>query len=303
MKRIGPELKLPKLKGGETKVPPVLSDLYFDLRERRLLPLIGLLLIAIVATPILLSGGSDEPEPVPPPEVIGGSGVPDSEDLTVVKAEPGLRNYKKRLSHRSPTDPFKPRFTAPRLNGADLNEPTTTTTTTTNTESTPEGSGGSEPTLSSPPSSEPSSPPPGGSSPGGRGGSGKGGNEELPDGLTLFTFALDAEITKIETEPDGSVVKSDPTLHKEILAPTPLPGEKAPVVTYLGMGAETEQPMFLVSPDVTALYGKNKCVSGRLSCQLLTLEEGLPETFEYGPNHVRYKIKVVEIKPVIDGHS
>lgn len=301
MKRLGPELKMPKLKGGEMKVPPVLSDLYFDLRERRLLPLIGLILVAIVATPILLGGGSDESEPVPPSAAIGGTGAPAPGDLTVVKAEPGLRNYKKRLGHRSPTDPFKQRFTAPRLNGAHLNEPTTTTTSTSGGT---ESGGGSEPALSSPPSSEPSSPPSGGSSPSGEGGSGKaGGSEELPTGLTLFTFALDVEITKIEPQPDGSVVKSDPTLHREVLAPAPLPGEEAPVITYLGMGAATEQPMFLVSPEVTALYGKNECVTGKLICQLVTLEEGSPETFEYGPNHVRYKFNVVGIKPVVTGHS
>jgi hypothetical protein len=302
VKRIGPELKMPKLKGGEMKVPPVLSDLYFDLRERRLLPLIALIIVAIVATPILLGGGSDEPEPVSPP-AIGGS-APAAQSLTVVKAEPGLRNYKKRLGHRSATNPFKQRFTGPRLNGAQLNEPTATQTPSTTSTSSTEGSASSEQTSTSPPSSEPSSPSPGGSSPGSRGGGGKsGGNEAIPHGLTLFTFALDVEITKIEPQPDGSVVKSDPTLHREILAPAPLPGEQAPVVTYLGMGAETEQPMFLVSPEVTALYGKNKCVTGKLICQLVTLEEGSPETFEYGPNHVRYKFNVVGIEPVVNGHS
>ena len=59
-----PELpKMPKLsksKGSSAKMPTVkvpdfLADLYTDLRERRLLPLIALLAVAIVATPLLLS--------------------------------------------------------------------------------------------------------------------------------------------------------------------------------------------------------------------------------------------------------
>jgi hypothetical protein len=120
MKRIGPELKMPKLRGGEMKVPPFLSDLYADLRDRRLLPLVALILVAIVAAPVLLAGDPPEPEPVPAP-VVGGS-APAAQSLTVVKAEPGLRNYKKRLAHRSPTNPFKQRFAgSPSLKGAQLN--------------------------------------------------------------------------------------------------------------------------------------------------------------------------------------
>ena len=59
MKRIGPELKMPKLKGSDAKVPPVLADLYYDLRDRRLLPLIALILVAIVAAPFLLKERAD----------------------------------------------------------------------------------------------------------------------------------------------------------------------------------------------------------------------------------------------------
>lgn len=301
MKRLGPELKMPKLKGGEMKVPPFLSDLYHDLRDRRLLPLVGLILVAIAATPILLGGG-DEPEPAPVPAPIAGGSAPAADTLTVVKAEPGLRNYKKRLGHRSPTNPFHQRFTGPRLNGAHLNEPTTSTTTTTSSSSstTTETSTPLEPTVTSPTSSEPSGPAPSG----GGGGGGNGGNEELPNGLTLFTYALDVEITRIETKPDGTLDETGPTLHKEVLPPSPLPGEKAAVATYLGMGVKNELPLFLVSPEVGQTWGNGECVAGTLgSCQLLALGEGKTETLEYGQNHVRYKIKVVGVKPVVTGHS
>ena len=39
-------------------MPPFLVDLYYDLRDRRLLPLLALVLVAIVAVPFLLGGGS-----------------------------------------------------------------------------------------------------------------------------------------------------------------------------------------------------------------------------------------------------
>ncbi len=67
MKRVGPELKMPDLKNA--KVPPFLSDLYYDLHDRRLLPLVGLVLVAIVAVPFLLGGGSDMEEGLSPAPV------------------------------------------------------------------------------------------------------------------------------------------------------------------------------------------------------------------------------------------
>jgi len=46
----------------------------------------------------------------------------------------------------------------------------------------------------------------------------------------------------------------------------------------------------------SALYGDGKCISGTGSCELVEIEKGFPETFEYGPGHVRYKFKVIEEK-------
>lgn len=286
MKRIGPELKMPKLKGGEMKVPPFLSDLWFDLRERRLLPLVALMLVAIVAAPILLAGGSDEPEPVPVPGAVAGGSTPTSEKtLTVVKAAPGLRNYKKRLGHRSPTNPFKQRFDGARVASGQLNE---VTSSTSEGDSSSETSGGTTTFESE------SSPDTGGGSSGG--GSEDNDGDGVPDGATLFTYVLDLQITRIQTKPDGTVEKIGPKLHKDVKAPAPLPGEKAPVVTYLGMGAtEPRAPMFLVSPDVTAIYGEGKCISGTGTCQLITLQKGFPVTFVYGENDVRYKINLLDV--------
>jgi hypothetical protein len=283
VKRIGPELKMPKLKGSEMKVPPFLSDLYFDLRDRRLLPLVVLILVAIVATPFLLAGGTEEPEPTPLPGVAGEAAPSSQRTLTVVKAAPGLRNYKKRLGHRDPTNPFKQRFTGPRLEGGQLNEVATSTSETGGT--TTETTITTGKTQSHPVSG-------GGSS----GGSEDNDGDGVPDGANLYTYVLDLQITRIETKPDGTVQKTGPNLRKNVKAPAPLPGEKAPVVTYLGMGAtEPRAPMFLVSPDVTAIYGEGKCISGTGTCQLIALQRGFPVTFVYGENDVRYKINLLDV--------
>jgi hypothetical protein len=289
VKRIGPELKMPKLKGSEIKVPPFLSDLYFDLRDRRLLPLVALMLVAIVATPFLLKSDSAPIEPVPPPTA-GNEGAEQSaaRTLTVVKAEPGLRDYKQRLSRRAPKNPFKQRYTAPVLAGAELN-PQTTTTTSAEDGSSGGGSSGGGSVVPGQPSTA------GGGSSGGEDADDNG----VPDSAALITYVVDLQVTKIQTEADGTRQKTGPKRHEDVKAPAPLPGEKTPVVTYLGLGAkEPRLPMFLVSSEVTAIFGEGDCIAGTGTCELIALRRGFPVTFVYGENDVRYKINLLDITGV-----
>jgi hypothetical protein len=281
VKRIGPELKMPKFKGGETKVPPFLADLYYDIRDRRLLPVILLILVAIVAAPVLLK---DEPEevapPTPPAAVNPGAEQAAARTLTVVKSAPGLRDYKQRLKREEPSNPFKQQHTGPQLEGSELNETTTTTTTT--TESSDGGSSGGS-----------GGPPSGGG----------GGSTVRPGQLTIFTFAVKVRISKARTKPNGAVEQSKPEARDQVIAPQPLPSAKEPVVTYMGIGPENKLPLFLVSEDVTSVFGEAECVSGTDLCQLIELEPNQPEIFEYGENHVRYKISVLKVFPVVAGKS
>ena len=104
--RSASKLSRPSLGGPDLQMPKFLSDLYADLRDRHLLPLVALLIVAIIAAPILLSGGGDEEEPaaITPARVEGEA---QDAGLTVVPAEDGLRNYKKRLGHRTALNPFR----------------------------------------------------------------------------------------------------------------------------------------------------------------------------------------------------
>src|SRR4051794_27814087 len=105
----------------DLKVPAFLVDLYWDLRDRHLLPLVGLAIVAIVAVPFLLSGGA-ESESTPGVSSLGAPPSPESNptNLTVVQAKPGLRVPGKRLRNDHPTDPFVQRYTSPDLKGAKL---------------------------------------------------------------------------------------------------------------------------------------------------------------------------------------
>jgi hypothetical protein len=290
-------VKRPQVKSPELKVPPVLLDVFNDLRDRRLLPLLALVIVAIVAVPFLLGGTEEETSP---PSPVTPSPGPSAENasLTVVEATPGLRDYRKRLRARVATDPFKQRYTAPALKGSELpsassTSSTTTTSTGTTTTDLP-ADGGSAP----PAADAPSDSPPGGS--GGGNGANHGGD---PAGGRFFTWTIDVKIAHTETKADGSVAMGEPTTHEGVRSLTPLPGVKAPVVTFIGVSPDSGKAILMVSKDVTAVFGDTKCVSGTESCELLEVEAGFPVTFTYGPGEVRYKLNVLKIELVRSGHS
>jgi hypothetical protein len=281
MKRVGPELKMPDLK--KIKVPSFLSDLYQDLADRRLLPLVGLFLVAIVAAPFLL--GESEPESTPPAAVTPGSaGAAPASSLTVVEAQPGLRDYHRRLGRRSPTDPFKQRHTGAPPTGGLPDESTSSTTSSGESSVTSPDSG----------SSTPVEPAPEGLPPSGDGG--------VPTGeLRLFTFAADVRISSARTTADGKKEKTEPEIRQEVIPPAALPSAKAQVVTFMGISPKTRKPLFLISDDVEAIFGEGKCLSGSESCQLLEVDTQMPITFVYEPTGTRYKINVLKIEPVLKG--
>jgi hypothetical protein len=290
------KLKGPELKLSELKVPSLLQDLYKDLRDRRLLPVIALILVAIAATPFLLGGGGKEAPPVPTAPLGGGAVAHDAAALTVLPAEPGLRDPNKRLAGRAAKDPFVQRYTAPVLHkgSAPVAE-------SAGTESGP--GGGGEAVVESSSGGSTSAPAPE-SAPVESGGSGgSGSTAPVPGELRLFTFAADLRLSHTEFSKDGQKKMSAPETREKVLPTTPLPGKKSPALTYLGPDPKTaKDALMLVSPEVESLLGDGTCVSGMSTCQLLALEPGTPEVVEYGPNGVRYKIEVLKIYPVISGH-
>ncbi|HET8862853.1 MAG TPA: hypothetical protein VFM94_06360 [Solirubrobacterales bacterium] len=298
----GPELKMP-----EVRVPAVLTDLHHDLRDRRLLPVIGLVLVAIVATPFLLGqGGGEAEEAIEVPAAIQAlkeSGGHRTATLTVVEANPGLRDYRKRLRRRTPLDPFRS-FGKPSLKGAQLgggsggegasvsSAPVTSTSTTvektqttetTKTTTTDDKSGGAAP----------------GSTPAPEGG-GKGDN---PPQAVLYAFGVDVSIVHVSRDADGRKQTSEPDVRKKVLPTVSLPSKDTAVVTYMGVSPKTRKPLFLVSSSVTGVFGEGKCVTGTEACQLIEMEPGFPQTFEYGEGGDLYKIKVTDVELVVTGHS
>jgi hypothetical protein len=283
MKRLGPELKKP-----EMKVPQALKDLFDDLRDRRLLPLVGLLIVAIIAVPFLL--GQDPEEAVGP--VGGGPEAIPASQLTVVPATPGVRDYRRRLRARTATDPFDPRFDSPVLKGAQLNEPPT---------GSEEGASGSDASLDVGSSGGTESPEPA-----------DGGNEVPADDggdgkpqVTVVAWSVDVAIKRsggATEEARKKSAKAKAYMKKGVLPQTALPNEEAPVVTYLGPAREgtgvSGKALFLVSRDVVSVFGDVYCAEGDEVCQLVEVEPGTSVSFVYGQSEVTYTIAVRSINQV-----
>jgi hypothetical protein len=287
----GPDLKLP-----EPRVPDFLADLYYDLRDRRLLPLVALAIVAIIAVPILLGRGSGETEPTEAggSEPPAGAGASSASSLTVVRAAPGLRDYRRRLRDRSPVDPFHQRYAAPDLAGTDLGSAADGSATATSTSTTTSSTTVTGTTTSSDETSVTATGEGGGGNSGGGGGS--------PPSIAVYSFGIDLEIIRTATKPDGSKDRGKPQLRRKVLPPAALPSEKAHVFTYVDVNPKTGKPLLLVSDKATAVYGEAKCLSGAGTCQLLEVEPGVPTTFVYGANAVRFKVTVLRVAPVATGH-
>lgn len=334
----GPRLRLPAVlrgSGGVTvsgpRVPTFLADIYWDLRDRHLLALVALAIVAIAAVPFLLGGGSEEQPAVTAGAASGAAelAVQEGEQSTlqVVEAHPGLREYSKRLANRTPHNPFQPKGGPPSLAGAKLNQPPGAESPSAETSAAGGGASGSSTgsagesvsapsshAASSPSSAAASPPSPPASSPPVRSHGGGGGSTGGPAGaptqggaptthVTFFTAAIDVRISRSGGRSDSSrEANGDAKIMRKVLPLTPLPGSKEPVVTFMGL-SHKGKPLLLVSTHVLSLFGEAKCASGDQICQLLEVEPGFPVTFVYGLNEVHWHVKVLKVEPVVTGHS
>jgi hypothetical protein len=268
MRRLGPELKMPKLRrpslgSSNLKLPPFAADVLYDLRERRLLSLVALVVVAILAVPFLL-GSSEEP---PPPPSVGSAGeaaeleVTPGPTLTVVQAKPGLRDYRKRLRGRTPTDPFKQRYTG--LPGGAQLESTVETSPT---------SSGSDPSAVSVTDEgdtvtvevdEDGTGAGGGSDPGGA--RGRAGTRPAPDGGQFYAYRPDV---RFGVAGSGNLRK-----YEDLPIASLLPKEQ-PLLIFIGSTETGDRIVFDVSSEVVFVKGGGKCIGGRQSCGLLFIGAG-----------------------------
>jgi hypothetical protein len=263
MLKKGPELKMPSL-----KVPDFLLDIYYDLRERHLLPLVAILLVALVALPIVLSGGSDSSEPEA--AIATPSAAVPTSKLVVAKAAPGLREYKKRLAG-TPKDPFKQQYTGAEGEAAEGVGSVSSSEESSATIESSESSG--SPTETTSPSD---------------------GSGEPPEGshLQYFSFAIDTRVVPVSSGED----KPEPSVRHDLPEMTMLPSRSVPALTFIGVTKDEKNAVMLVSDKVTGLFGDATCIVGSEACQLIALEPGIPETVVYGADSRTYRIELLKLR-------
>jgi hypothetical protein len=269
--------------------PEILSDLYRDLRDRHLLPVIAVLLALMVLVVVGLSKSPQHP-PVAPAASTGlikpsSSSVPATQ---VVLSQPGLRDYKKRLKGDKPVDPFTilPGFGGSASAGSSgttpgSNSPLSDGVTPSNSAPlTPEGqeaaagSGSSAPAATTP------------STPSSGGGTSTSGEPEIK----YYSYRA-----KVRSGQLGEELK----VHDSIGSLATLPSKSVPALSFLGVnldsGFNAKSAVFLVSSEVSAVSGEGQCSSGGSTCQLLALKPGQHADVVWSDG-LTYRIDLVKFK-------
>jgi hypothetical protein len=275
-------LKLPNL-----TVPSFLSDLFSDLRDRRLLPLIGVLAVGTLAVPFALSDSGSEPTDPGPATVEaprGGSAGP--QQLAVVSSDAGLRDYRHRLGG-DPKDPFRQHFTGPVLAGSELGKGADGPTTEI-------GGGGGGGGAGAGGSDEPGA---AGEEPLGHS---EGGEPPIDDGDPGDGSKPEPPSAPEEPEPAFVVTVrlgsgDEPTVRK-LSEPTVLPSEDNPLLVFRGLNEKGNKAVFRISSSVSAVFGDANCLEGTDRCELIEVEPGFPVVFVYGESERLYRLTVVDIE-------
>jgi hypothetical protein len=256
----------------------IFKDLYADMRDRKLLPLVAVLLVAIVAVPLLLS---TEPEPSTPSTT--STEVPEGVPTAAVLASnPGLRDYRQRLRDLSSKNPFgtDPSKIANEAAKAQVEAVTDAAADAGLGEAISGGGGGGAPSedvaetindSSTSVQSDVTVNEGSGGNGNGNGGNGGNGGETDPE---VLAFRVDVEVGQA----------GDLKRRKNVKLLTVLPSQSNPVNLFLGASEDGNHAVFLVSEDVVTARGDGRCVPSPANCQFVNLKRGDEMRFGYASN-------------------
>jgi hypothetical protein len=266
------------------KPPPMIEALYRDLRERRLLPVVGLLVAALIAIPILLDGGT---ETAPPASTAATSATIDAVaaapelDPVVLADLPGIRDFEKRLDAFRKRNPFRQQLTGP-PKGLEQDLGQLQDGTQQVIDEIEDGAasaldpGGS--TSGSPGSV--SGPPPDRGQAGSPSGGGKVESETI-----IYSWKIDVKVG-----PPGDAEKKKGVKQLDFL-----PGKQRPVVQFIRGDFAEKEAVFVVSRSVDDTWGKGRCAPNRKKCEFLLLKVGQEHRFRYGPDGKTYRLKLTAV--------
>ncbi len=233
----------------------LLRQIWQDLRSKRLWPVAAVLLVAIVAVPVVLSGSSSAP-PVAPPRAPApvANGLPAVNDTALPASS-------------APTGSARNPFGPAGGNAATTTTSTTTLPATTTSPTSPSTSGTGSTSGGTTPTVPPTTVPPGGTTP---------GQPTIPlPKPKPTTPALNADqsysVSLAITMPTGGLDTISPL---ERLSP--LPSARRPLLVELGVLKGGSRVLFAVQPG-TVVSGKGTCIPGPIDCEILALGQGQTE--------------------------
>jgi hypothetical protein len=250
------------------RIQKFFGDVVYDLRNRGLLPVVILLVVAMVAVPLLISRGNSSFSSASLQPTANTKPAPEAQQAVLAYNPAGIRNYKSRLNDLSTKDPFRLQFIHSAAAASKLNSTVSPTqvdgTSSTDTTSNTTINGGS----------------------GGKGGSGGSGGKKHKKSVTV-TY---------QTNVLAGEVDSQLTPFPNIAEMTTLPSPDKSVLVYFGLSSDHSHALFLVSNKVVALSGPGVCVPAPDDCALLSLAVGQSEDLQYAPDGKTYRVVVAEIK-------
>ncbi len=278
--------------------PQILSDLYRDLRDRRMLAPAIALLVAILAVPLLLSSSAPEQvAPLAPAATVEGAAATDP---AVLVEQAGIRDYRKRLSALKSKNPFDQQFTLPPPGAAVVEEVDgglAVSASTGETADVVEPLGTATASSSSPvgPASVPTA------------------TSDDSDVATSGGVAPASEPTEaIEATPPPPEIRfyagrvdvsmgllGEAKEYTDVRYLSFLPNEQAPVVAYLGLLEGGDEAIFSISSAVTMGEGEGSCAPKKPApCQFLTLKVGEERYMTYGTDGATYRLKLLDTEIV-----
>jgi hypothetical protein len=276
-----PKIQGPKLRGPSFQPPQVVSDLYGDLKDRRLLPAVVLLFVAIVAVPIALSSSSGEPAPTAPSAAHVPADAPEAQ-AAVLAENPGLRDYTQRLDALKAKNPFEQQFPAAGLGETEVQSVTGGADTT-----TAAGGGGDLSAGTGSVDTGSSGVAVSGGSP-----SGSGTPSVAPTDVETktkyFSFRVDL---RYGVEGDVREVRNVKLLDFV-----------SPVGVFLGVSENAKRALFFLSSDVASVSGAGQCAPAPTDCEFLSLAEGNAQQVTYQPPDgappTTYTLELVDVRVV-----
>lgn len=261
------------------------SSLKADLSSRRMLPLIGVALVALVGALAYVALGAKSSPTTPPPSTASTthvtpppgpavSSAPTNPNAAVSETTVGT-SYQHRGKMRNPFAPLKSKAS----------------------------SQAQSPTKSSASTSSGSSASGGGSSSGGGGSSApstgsKGGSEEshpTSPSTSITRYHVDVTLQRLSEE--GKPV-GEPQVFQNVTTLQPLPSKHKPLVAPEGVTKDEKSVLFLLVGEVI-IHGSASCVPNAGDCTAISLKLHDSEELQYQPSEgavAAYRLTVTKIE-------